>query len=331
MNEYICIRIDMPELQVNTTKHLYGISSEKIEAIIPSEYETNLIGYLIDFKEQLKVYIERIIIENYLFHANISFENTYEIMNKDLNIIDFRIVTKNYVCNISDIDVCLKNLIGDCIQQIRHLNKKEWLIRKIKFLCINLFRYTYDYVCNLPTNILGINYLYNYPQSNIQDCVLNSLGAYNAFKKSPRKNPYQLTKEINSLGTRFWKKYNVVSLNNNITWDSLTKLETLNQMSIYLYLLKSIGNDKYEIRLYRKGCENINYDFVPLLLIGFNHVCLIRNLEKFICQFQNVKQKRNNILYICRECLNLFISPLDYVNHSNCNNYNTVISSKKKI
>ena len=102
-------------------------------------------------------------------------------------------------------------------------------------------------------------------------------------------------------------------------------------MSIYIYNLNQIdvnGENKFGIHIARKGCDKPDHDFVPLLLLSDNHVCLIRDFKKFICQFRKFL-KRENIVDICYRCLTPFRSEEDCQNHSSvCESQTTVIYSQ---
>ena len=83
----------------------------------------------------------------------------------------------------------------------------------------------------------------------------------------------------------------------------------------------SFSNGCYTLHIARKSSRK-DFEQVSLLLIGDEHVCLIRDLKKFVCSFTH---RSTPIDFLCHTCLSVFKTELDHKNHcSSCNSPSTI-------
>ena len=111
-----------------------------------------------------------------------------------------------------------------------------------------------------------------------------------------------------------------------MTLDRIGEIERLNNVSIYIYTLSN-EDDGYTLHLARKS--NYNHEFIPLLFLSETHVCLIKDLNKFVSIFTRSYQPIN---FLCNKCLSPFQTQEDQQNHSkSCTTVTTVKYPKEGV
>jgi len=200
----------------------------------------------------------------------------------------------------------LQNAIDERVDQVEG---SGWNIEKVDKFRIILSKNEVGIIGTFkeyPADARGQQYIFNV--NNNYNCVITALTAYKLIQQNPNIRRFNLLTSLKSL-YRHTNIINTKNIVNDITWDSLSLLEKDNNMSIYVYALRTTKNkdkNRYTIHLARKGSKENEANFVSLLLLNENHVCLISNLVNFYRTFCNSYEFY--IASLCKICLTPFKS-----------------------
>ena len=135
------------------------------------------------------------------------------------------------------------------------------------------------------------------------------------LKQDPNILTFRLTAKINRNPRMFWQdRINIGSLNSDsIGWESLSQLEKFNEVSFTIYSLSKQNhyNKKYCIQLVHHSRSN--YEKAHLLLLDDDHICFIKNLNRFYRSFIHRNKPISNM---CTRCLTIFDKEEDCNNHT---------------
>nr|XP_045584359.1 uncharacterized protein LOC123746694 [Procambarus clarkii] len=137
------------------------------------------------------------------------------------------------------------------------------------------------------------------PKSASSSCLIQCICAYLCLSSGKNLGVVRTIIKIESRCRKYIKTDN---LDLPLSWENLSKIETLNKVSIFIYLLvKSSG--KYSISLARKGHAAYRDKIVPLLLLEDKHVALIKDFNQYIKNMRsNPEREGKNPIY-CHICL----------------------------
>nr|XP_045612339.1 uncharacterized protein LOC123766905 [Procambarus clarkii] len=91
-----------------------------------------------------------------------------------------------------------------------------------------------------------------------------------------------------------------------ITYDNINKIESINKLSIFIYVLTREDN-RYYISLARKGREH-SAPKVPLLMLEDQHLVLIKDFNQYVRNMRSNSSRIPNNHIFCHSCL-IHLSP----------------------
>ncbi|XP_064113377.1 uncharacterized protein LOC135220011 [Macrobrachium nipponense] len=146
------------------------------------------------------------------------------------------------------------------------------------------------------------------------NCLITCLQAYKDLAENPRKRKDNLTRTVKTkIGNgKIDIKYDPSA---EVNLNTLKEIERLNDFNIYIYKLSGVRTEtsdknKQTIHLFRRGGNPTSSHRVTLLIIGDDHVALIKNLIRFVYSFCNGSiPRKKKICGICYKCLTFFTSP----------------------
>jgi len=124
-----------------------------------------------------------------------------------------------------------------------------------------------------PSGIRGKHEIFN-PNGKQSSCVIQCIAAFKLHCQGKAwKNIRRVVER--PTGCERWVKTDGVM--SPVSWESLSKLEQLNRVSLHVYTLHR-SDDRYNLSLSRKGNDRFS-SVIPLLLLGGKHMALIKNVE----------------------------------------------------
>nr|XP_045585962.1 uncharacterized protein LOC123747796 [Procambarus clarkii] len=137
------------------------------------------------------------------------------------------------------------------------------------------------------------------PKSASSSCLIQCICAYLCLSSGKNLGVVRTIIKIESRCRKYIKTDN---LDLPLSWENLSKIETLNKVSIFIYLLvKSSG--KYSISLARKGHAAYRDKIVPLLLLEDKHVALIKDFNQYIKNMKSNQMREGKNPIYCHICL----------------------------
>ena len=132
-----------------------------------------------------------------------------------------------------------------------------------------------DYVA-YPRGVRGGHEVFN-PNGRHSSCVIQCLAAFKLHTRGLSWGKIHKILKRRHGGEKFITRGR---LQNPVTWENLSQLERLNNLSINVYTLTKSG-ERYYLTMSRKG--SLKYRaVVPLLLLSGRHMTLIKNVKKII-------------------------------------------------
>ena len=316
----------------------FGDSFFQLNLKLPPEYSKDLVLFLNHFQNPIQKSILKVMTENNRFSYRIYLECSYLLSKKDPSnqvsseLKEFHINTKHTIYTRDSLPSLIENLCETLTQRFedseKSLEGSGWVLERVTQARIKMTKFERAGLGSFkpfPPGIRGSYFVFN--PHTVENCLLVALSSFLRFKENPNILPKNLTRLIRSQGPPFWSdKIEVGDLFNEgegehiFDWDKLGQLENLNRLAINIYNL-SLSNGRYTLHLARKSSK-VGFDFVPLLLIGDDHIALIRDLKKFVRAFTH---KKSVINYMCSTCLSCFETELDQRNHSlSCTSPSTI-------
>ncbi|XP_050710168.1 uncharacterized protein LOC126994942, partial [Eriocheir sinensis] len=169
-----------------------------------------------------------------------------------------------------------------------------------------------------PSILRGKHEIFN-PNGIQSSCVIQCIAAYKMRKQGRLwKNVRQAVERPTSC--RKWVKSDGVA--SPVSWESLSKLEHLNRVSLYVYTLHK-SDDRYHLSLSRKGNGRFS-TVIPLLLLGGKHMTLIKDLESYYKKLTRRPMKSDQqFCTICFSSLPRTVNLRDH--HCQCNFTQTLL------
>ena len=224
-------------------------------------------------------------------------------------------VTKSFeILNENDIELALNNIKKNIDDNFSKLSKNS----KDQFLCfkkveINIFRY------QALKNHMG-SYI-ELPKSLQRQGLINIknednycfIWSYIRHINPVNKNPNRITKKDKDLFNNIYQKLNCFEFPLKINKNNITKIENILEVNICI-----LSADENNNIIPMISSENNHKNDLNLFYYK-DHICLIKNLSKYLHRNNN----DNNKKYFCCRCLNSFISEENLDKHKNlCLKYN---------
>ena len=311
---------------------------------VPHIYSKDLVLFLTHHQRPIEESIRKIMQDHDRYSARIYLESSFIMEKKDpstgsVEFKEFHIVSKNRIYTRDEIPELIDNLNQTIVERFenteRGLAGSGWLLRRVKLAKIKICKFETSTIGRFkpyPTGLRGNHFIFN-PKTE-ENCLLIALAGFLEFKRNENTEPKYITLRAKRNGYLFWHN-NIVTGNLledddndggelGFKWEKLPKLELLNKLGINIYNL-SFSNGSYTIHMARKSSRK-DFEQVFLLLIDGEHVCLIRDVKKFIRAFTHRNQVIN---HICTTCLSVFNTESDEKNHtSSCNSPSTILYPK---
>ncbi|XP_069177817.1 uncharacterized protein [Procambarus clarkii] len=146
--------------------------------------------------------------------------------------------------------------------------------------------------------VRGKDYILN-PKGTTSSCLVQCISAYFCLSRG-RKSSY--VNRLIQIEKRCKKYVRTDNLDLPLSWENLSKIETLNKVSIFIYLLIK-GSGKCRISLARKGHTAFRDKIVPLILLEGKHVALIKDFNRYIKNVKHNSSRDGKNPFYCRVCL----------------------------
>ena len=176
-----------------------------------------------------------------------------------------------------------------------------------------------DY-CKYPKNLLGRNQVLNINSGKYNDCLeLHLIASTVDDQLRPRR--------CANVGKYYRERKSVLNIPEDVTYptplEDLLKYETLNNMAVNVYSVKKIrgSENQYKLGLVRLSTFNgkIGVKTVSLLRLNKKHVCLIKDLNKYMCTLCQNKSRDVRSCFFFKVCLRGFVNDGAKVQHErNC-------------
>ena len=224
-------------------------------------------------------------------------------------------VTKSFeILNANDIESTLTNIKKNIDDNFSKLSKNS----KDQFLCfkkleINIFKY------QALKKIMG-SYI-ELPKKLQRQGLINIknednycfIWSYIRHINPLNKNPNRITKEDKKLFNNIYEKLKYFEFPLKINKNNIGKIENILEINICI-----LSADENNNVIPMISSENNHKNDLNLFYYK-NHICLIKNLNKYLHRSNN----DNNKKYFCCRCLNSFISEENLNKHKNlCLKYN---------
>ena len=243
----------------------------------------------------------------------IEFNEKYnrEIYLELCQLITYQIdkVTKSVeILNENDIESGLTNIKKNIDENFGKLSKNS----KDQFLCfkkleINIFRYQAlkkhmgSYV-ELPKKLQRQGLINIKNEDNY--CFIWS---YIRYLNPVNKNPNRLTKKDKELFNNIYQKLKYFEFPLKINKNNIVKIENILEINICI-----LSSDENNNVIPMFSSENNHKNEINLFYYK-DHICLIKDLNKYLCR----NNRNKNKTYFCSRCLNSFISEENLNNHKN--------------
>ena len=243
----------------------------------------------------------------------IEFNEKYnrEIYLELCQLITYQIdkVTKSVeILNENDIESGLTNIKKNIDENFGKLSKNS----KDQFLCfkkleINVFKYQAlkkhmgSYV-ELPKKLQRQGLINIKNEDNY--CFIWS---YIRYLNPVNKNPNRLTKKDKELFNNIYQKLKYFEFPLKINKNNIVKIENILEINICI-----LSSDENNNVIPMFSSENNHKNEINLFYYK-DHICLIKDLNKYLCR----NNRNKNKTYFCSRCLNSFISEENLNNHKN--------------
>ena len=243
----------------------------------------------------------------------IEFNEKYnrEIYLELCQLITYQIdkVTKSVeILNENDIESGLTNIKKNIDENFGKLSKNS----KDQFLCfkkleINVFKYLAlkkhmgSYV-ELPKKLQRQGLINIKNEDNY--CFIWS---YIRYLNPLNKNPNRLTKKDKELFNNIYQKLKYFEFPLKINKNNIVKIENILEINICI-----LSADENNNVIPMISSENNHKNEINLFYYK-DHICLIKDLNKYLCR----NNRNKNKTYFCSRCLNSFISEENLNNHKN--------------
>ena len=243
----------------------------------------------------------------------IEFDEKYnrEIYLELCQLITYQIdkVTKSVeILNENDIETALTNIKKNMNDNFEKLSKNS----KDQFLCfkkleINIFKYQAlkkhmgSYI-ELPKKLQRQGLINIKNEDNY--CFIWS---YIRYLNPVNKNPNRLTKKDKELFNEIYKKLKFFEFPLKINKNNIVKIENILEINICI-----LSSDENNNVIPMFSSENNHKNEINLFYYK-DHICLIKDLNKYLCR----NNRNKNKTYFCSRCLNSFISEENLNNHKN--------------
>ncbi|XP_068236985.1 uncharacterized protein [Palaemon carinicauda] len=146
--------------------------------------------------------------------------------------------------------------------------------------------------------VRGSHAVFN-PSGIGNSCLIQCLAAYFIAKQQASPHWGNISRTVNSI-QRCSEYVDFTRITFPIQWEDISRLESANRISIYVYEMERSADGRYLLQLSRRGMKKFP-NIVPLLLLDGEHTCLIKDFHSFVKSFARVRSPDPR--YFCHNCL----------------------------
>ena len=184
----------------------------------------------------------------------------------------------------------IEEVVDEWVAQVHRRLEKELTAQEGSGLVVEIIKnFTINYCIFGRFNVLGDHVPYPRqvrgakqilnPNGKENACLIQCIAAFKLHEMG--KDWLSISQKIRSV--RYCKMLvKMGGVQTPITWESLSRLEKLNKVAIYVYTLTADPDNvrKHYLSLSRKGSTE-NKTWIPLLLLEGKHITLIKNFEEY--------------------------------------------------
>ncbi|XP_069187737.1 uncharacterized protein [Procambarus clarkii] len=154
-----------------------------------------------------------------------------------------------------------------------------------------------------PDKLRGKQLIFN-PKGEQNICLIQCLAAYKCLAQGMTLHNIGRRSKSARWCLRFVRWPEDIEI--PITYDNINKIESINKLSIFIYVLTREDN-RYYISLARKGREH-SAPKVPLLMLEDQHLVLIKDFNQYVRNMRSHSYEIPNNHIYCHSCL-IHLSP----------------------